>query len=64
MESREEPTMYSYVKRSETVSPVDHADHIWEEWHAYVCDISDAPSFVDGNSTGVCCHTCQTIVID
>lgn len=55
-----------YVYRIPTTSDesILHADHIWEEWHAYVNDITDAPEGVNGDSTGICCHTCQTIVVD
>jgi hypothetical protein len=42
----------------------DHADHVWEEWHAYVCDLSDAPEWVTGDMSGLCCHTCQLIIVD
>ena len=43
-------------------SAVDHADHIWEEWHAYLS--ADVPADVDPNAMGICCHTCRTVVID
>jgi hypothetical protein len=41
-----------------------HAEHNYETWHAYVCDISDAPDGVDGNSSGICCHDCQIIIVE
>ncbi len=54
---------YVYVKSTE--SPiVEHAAHNVEEWRAYVCDLSDAPEYVNGDSSGLCCHDCQTIIVD
>jgi hypothetical protein len=43
---------------------VDHADHIYEEWRGYVNDLTDAPAYVNGDSSGLCCHTCQLIIIE
>lgn len=53
--------MYGYTS---TGTGVAHADHIGEEWHGYLNDISDAPAYVDGNSTGWCCHTCELVCVD
>lgn len=55
--------MYRYTT-SEQSRTVDHAGHIWEEWRAYVCDTTDAPSYVTGASSGLCCHTCELIIVD
>lgn len=47
--------------------PITHADHNWEEWHAYLSTDetrAEFPPHVDDNSTGICCHDCQTIVVD
>lgn len=54
--------MWTYVLG--TVSDmIPHAYHTWEEWNAYVNDLTDAPEWVDGNDSGLCCHDCQTIVV-
>ena len=42
--------------------PVDHAEHVWEEWNAYLA--AELPEGVSRNDTGLCCHTCETIVVD
>lgn len=56
-------TAYRYThRRAERM--IDHADHTWEEWHAYVCDLTDAPEWVTGDSTGLCCHTCELVIVD
>jgi hypothetical protein len=54
----------TYTYTSVPHGPNHPADHIGEEWHAYVSDIADAPAYVDGNSTGWCCHTCETVFVD
>lgn len=41
---------------------IDHADHNYEEWHAYLA--ADAPEWVTGNATGVCCHDCRLIIVE
>lgn len=54
---------YRFVKSTD--SPiVAHAEHNVEEWHGYVNDLSDAPEYVNGDSSGLCCHDCRTIIID
>lgn len=53
--------MYRFVTL-ESFTP--HSNHMWEEWHAYVNDLTDAPDFVTGDSAGICCHTCQLVIID
>lgn len=50
--------MYTFT----TGSPVAHATHCWEEWHAYLTD--ELPEDVSLDASGICCHTCSTIVID
>jgi len=53
---------YSFVTK--TAEPiVDHAEHTYEEWHAYLSG-ADLPSWVLGSDTGICCHTCETIIVD
>lgn len=54
---------YSYARASEERISA-HAEHNAEGWHAYVNDLTDAPSYVDGNSTGICCHDCRLIIVD
>lgn len=41
---------------------IDHAEHAIEEWHAYLS--SEYPEWVTPDATGVCCHTCSTIIVD
>ena len=53
--------MYTYTT---TASVLDHADHNVEEWRGYVNDLSDAPEYVNGNSSGLCCHDCQLIIVE
>jgi hypothetical protein len=52
---------YSY---SRTESVIAHAAHTWEEWHAYLSDTSDAPEWAQGNARGLCCHSCQLVIVD
>lgn len=54
-------TTYTY---SHTATVADHADHVWEEWHAYVCDTAEGPEYVNGDSAGLCCHTCRLIIVE
>lgn len=57
-------TEYDY-KRSTAEERARHAAACtWEEWHAYVCDISEAPSWITGNDTGLCCHSHGLILVD
>lgn len=42
-------------------SPVEHAGHVWEEWHAY---LGEYPESATANDSGICCHTCRTIIIE
>lgn len=39
-----------------------HADHAWEQWHAYLS--SGVPDHIGQDASGVCCHTCQLIIVD
>lgn len=39
-----------------------HADHTWEEWHAYVS--SNVPEHIGNAASGICCHTCRVIIVD
>lgn len=54
--------MYYFVKRNSITIPADHAEHAWEEWHAYLS--SDHPEWVNADDTGVCCHTCGVVIVD
>lgn len=49
---------YTYT----TGSPVSHAAHTWEEWHAYLA--AELPEDVSRDATGICCHTCKVVVVD
>lgn len=55
--------MYSYTTSADARA-VDHAEHNRESWHAYVNDLSGAPSWVDATATGVCCHDCQLVIVE
>ena len=46
----------------EAPKAVDHADHLWEEWHAYLSET--VPEGADLNSTGIYCHDCQLVIVD
>lgn len=41
---------------------VDHANHIWEEWHAYLS--ADVPEYVSANGSGFCCHDCHLVIVE
>lgn len=53
--------MYSFTDTN-TTNVVEHADHIWEQWNAYLA--SELPENVDRNATGICCHTCSLVIVD
>jgi hypothetical protein len=55
--------MYGYTTSRQNPA-VNHADHNVEEWRAYVNDISEAPAYVNGDSSGLCCHDCELIIVD
>lgn len=55
--------MYDFVKKSASNTLVQHADHLWEEWKAfYSAEWPDFP--IDGNATGICCHTCHLVIVE
>lgn len=41
----------------------DHAEHVWEGWNAYLSS-QVLPDGVTADDTGICCHTCEMIVVD
>lgn len=55
--------MYEFTT-SLASKPVDHADHAWEEWHAYLSCDDNLPGWIDGDDSGLCCHDCQVIVVE
>lgn len=55
--------MYSFVKRNDD-NIARHFSHAWEEWHAYLCDLEDAPEWVGDDDCGICCHTCETVIVE
>jgi hypothetical protein len=54
-------TGYTYT---DTASVIEHAEHIWEEWHAYTDYSDEKPAELDGNASGICCHTCSLIIVE
>lgn len=46
-----------------TGNGIEHAEHTWEVWSAQVSP-GDLPTWVSRDDTGVCCHTCEVIVVD
>lgn len=55
---------YTYRQATKPSEALEHADHTVEEWHAYVCDTSEAPSWATGNASGLCCHTCEVVLVE
>jgi hypothetical protein len=51
---------YRYERHQPTI---EHADHNWEEWHAYLAT-GPFPTGVDNTATGICCHTCSVVALD
>ena len=41
---------------------VEHAGHNIEQWNAYLSCEDEIE--LNGDESGICCHDCQTIVID
>lgn len=52
---------YNYTDTNAT-SVVAHADHVWEQWHAYLTD--ELPEGIDRAASGICCHTCGLVIVD
>jgi hypothetical protein len=52
------------TRYSDTESVIDHAQHLWEEWHAYLSCDDELPEWVDGDASGICCHSCSVIVVE
>lgn len=55
--------MYRFTTSADART-VDHVHHNGEEWHAYLCDLSDDPEWVTGDTSGWCCHDCQLIIVE
>lgn len=59
--------IYTYTRTGQLV---DHADHNWEEWHGYLdANLHEEQVIalgldLDGNDTGVCCHTCHLVLVE
>lgn len=56
-----ETAVYAFTTTA-TTPVVEHADHIWEEWHAYLAD--ELPEQFDREDSGLCCHTCHLVIVD
>lgn len=52
---------YTYTDSNAT-NIVEHAEHIFEHWNAYLAD--ELPANVSRDATGICCHSCELVIVD
>ena len=43
-------------------SVLDHREHNWEEWHAYLA--ADMPEWVQATAQGFICHDCHSVTVE